>query len=202
MTLSTIGGSVGLVVLRQPVVQLGLGEQVARLREGRHPAAVLQPGVPADMIDVEMRAHDEVDVVHRQAGRGQAAHEGVVLLLVPQRTRGAVLVVADATIDQDVVACRSARCRTGSTAPGCPPHPAPPGASQDRFSSSTSGFRLRQELQRGGEAAFHLDDPMDRHVADAECVMAHPWARSLGWFVRMMLASRPARDKSQPGRLR
>ncbi len=57
------------VVLRQPEIQLGLREQVAGLGEGRHPAAVLQPRVPADMIDMKMRAKNEIDVVHASARR-------------------------------------------------------------------------------------------------------------------------------------
>ena len=121
------------------------------------------------MIHMEVRAHDEVDVVHRQAGRGKAAHERVVLLLVPQRTRFAVLVVADATIDQDVVAPGLhdvgleaqhqvvLRIQRGGREPGA-------------VLRQHLGLQLRQELQGGGEAAFHLDDPVDRHVADAECV--------------------------------
>ena len=31
-------------------------EQVARVGEGRHPASVLQPRVPADMVDMQMGA--------------------------------------------------------------------------------------------------------------------------------------------------
>ena len=51
-----------LGVLLGPIVELVLAEHVARVREGRHPAAVFQPRVPADMVDMQMRAHHVVDV--------------------------------------------------------------------------------------------------------------------------------------------
>ena len=53
---------IGIVALG-PVVKLAVGEDVARLREGRHPPPVLEPCVPADMVGVQMRAHDEIDIV-------------------------------------------------------------------------------------------------------------------------------------------
>jgi hypothetical protein len=94
---------VGLLRLVEPEVQFRFGKDVAGIGESWHPAAVFQPGVPADVIDVKMRAQNEMDVVDGQPGGGQASHERVVLLLMPQRARRTVLVVADAAIDQDVV---------------------------------------------------------------------------------------------------
>src|SRR5688572_32888900 len=44
-----------------------LVEDIFGIREGRHPAAVAQGGVPAAMVDVEMRAEDVVDVRYAQA---------------------------------------------------------------------------------------------------------------------------------------
>ena len=81
-------------------------EQVARLREGRDPAAVLQPRVPPDMVAVQMRAHHEVDVLDPEPGRLERLHPVGVVLLVPGRPQREVLVVADAGIDQDVVVRR------------------------------------------------------------------------------------------------
>ncbi len=89
-----------------PVFQLAVGEDVARLGEGRHPAAVLEPRVPADVVDVQVRAHDEIDVVDADAGGRQALLEAVGLHHVPERARRARLVVADAGVDQDVVVRR------------------------------------------------------------------------------------------------
>ena len=53
----------------RPVLELPPAEEVARLREGRHPAPVHQPRVPADMVHVQMGAEHGVDALHRVAGR-------------------------------------------------------------------------------------------------------------------------------------
>ena len=55
-------GDFGLGVHLRPVVEFLPGEHVARVRKGRHPTAIFQPRVPADVIDMQMRAHDEVDI--------------------------------------------------------------------------------------------------------------------------------------------
>src|SRR5688572_671908 len=38
-----------------PEIIFGLAEEIARLREGRHPLPADKPGIPADVIDMEMR---------------------------------------------------------------------------------------------------------------------------------------------------
>ena len=53
-----------VLLLLRPMRELAVGHDVFRLGKGRHPAAVFEPRVPADVIDVQMRAHDIVDVVH------------------------------------------------------------------------------------------------------------------------------------------
>ena len=50
-----------------PVVELLPAEQVARLREGGHPAAVHQARVPADVIEMQVRAQHRVDALGREA---------------------------------------------------------------------------------------------------------------------------------------
>ena len=97
---------IGLLLLG-PVRQLAVGEQVLGLREGRHPAAVVEPGVPADMIDVQVRAHDVVDVVHAEPGGGEVLLVAVARHHVPDRPGRTRLVVADAGVDQDVVMRRA-----------------------------------------------------------------------------------------------
>ena len=42
-----------------------------RVREGRDPAAVLPARVPADVVDVQVGAHDEVHLLGRHADRGE-----------------------------------------------------------------------------------------------------------------------------------
>ncbi len=51
-----------LSVLLRPIVEFAFRNQIARLGESRRPPPVLQPRVPADMIDMQMRAHDEIDI--------------------------------------------------------------------------------------------------------------------------------------------
>ena len=59
-----------LRVLLGPVGVLLPGKQVAGVREGRNPPAILQACVPSDVIGVQMSAHDKIDVVNRDAGSG------------------------------------------------------------------------------------------------------------------------------------
>ena len=59
--------------VRGPVVVLVLAEHVAGLGEGRHPLAAGQRRIPADMVDVQMRAQHGVDAVRRIAGGGEIA---------------------------------------------------------------------------------------------------------------------------------
>ena len=128
-----------------PELELAVGEYVARLGEGRHPAAVLEPRVPADVVGVQVRAHDEIDVADAEARRGQALLVTVGLHHVPERARRPRLVVADAGVDQDVVVRRlhevaldaEHSLSLGSMNLGC---------SQARFSSSTSLVRVGKNL--------------------------------------------------------
>ena len=71
--------------------------------EGRDPAAVLEPGVPSDMVDVKMGAHHIVDLIDRDTGVRRPFLEAVGVHHVPEGTRRAWLVISDATVDQDVV---------------------------------------------------------------------------------------------------
>ena len=96
-----------LGVLGLPVGVFLLAEDVFGLGEGRHPAAILQPGVPAHVVHMHVGAHDVVDVVHRGAGRRQVPLPGVGRLHVPEGPGRPRLVVADAGIDQDGVVRRA-----------------------------------------------------------------------------------------------
>src|SRR5882724_1862488 len=51
-----------LFVERVPELEVCIGEEVGGVREGRNPLAVLQHGVPADMIQMEVRADHNIDV--------------------------------------------------------------------------------------------------------------------------------------------
>jgi len=55
--------------LLRPIVEFTFRTLIARLRESRRPTPVLQPRVPPDVIDMQMRAHDEIDIVVDMSGR-------------------------------------------------------------------------------------------------------------------------------------
>ncbi len=81
------------------VFVLGATEQVARVREGRDPAPVHQPGVPAGVVEVQVRAEHRVDALGRTADRGDVLQEGG--LQVVEHAEVARTVVADAGVDHD-----------------------------------------------------------------------------------------------------
>ncbi len=56
----------GVVRMEEPVV--GLGDEVAGVREGRHPGIAVPLGVPPDVIGVHVRVDDDVDGFRRDAG--------------------------------------------------------------------------------------------------------------------------------------
>src|ERR1700730_4551188 len=83
-----------------PMRKLAAGHDVARIGKGRGPAPVFEPGIPADMIPVQMSAHHIVDTLHTDPGAGEIGDIGGAqpVELRPGRT---LLVVAEARIDQD-----------------------------------------------------------------------------------------------------
>jgi aryl-alcohol dehydrogenase-like predicted oxidoreductase len=104
---------VKVAVERRPVIapslerpHLGLVGEVFGVREGRHPLAVVEARVPACVIDMQMSAEDGVDVPRREPGAGEVVEERK-LGVRPFRARTARLVVADAGVDQDVLAARA-----------------------------------------------------------------------------------------------
>jgi hypothetical protein len=62
-----------VALLLGPERQFPIGKYILRLRECRHPLPILQPRVPADVIDMHMGAHDIVDVVHSDVDRSETA---------------------------------------------------------------------------------------------------------------------------------
>ncbi len=65
-----------------PVLPFLAGKQVAGVREGRHPSAAEETGVPADMIDMQVRAQHKVDVLGCKAGDGEIGEIGPVFLVI------------------------------------------------------------------------------------------------------------------------
>src|SRR6516225_8632153 len=83
-----------------------ISHDIGRVRKGGHPSPVFESRVPADVIGVQMRAHDIIDIVHGESGSRQAFFETIALQHVPKRARRSRLMVADAGVDQNVVAGR------------------------------------------------------------------------------------------------
>ncbi len=172
-----------LGVLGLPMGQLALAEDVSRLGEGRHPAAVLQPGVPADMVDVQVGAHDVVDILDPECRSPPGCVPRCRPSSVPERPGRARLVVADAAIHQDGVVRRA-----DDVALDAELHLA--GCRVDRVRLQPVAV-LRQHLRRqGGEELerveqrpFLLDDAVDGEVAELEAFGhgSSPW---LGRFAR------------------
>jgi hypothetical protein len=96
-------GHVLALILARPMRVFDSAHQVAGIRKGRDPPAVDQHRVPADVIDVEMRADHRVDRLARIAGDGEI-REKARLQLVPGRYPPVLLVVAETGIDDDAAA--------------------------------------------------------------------------------------------------
>jgi hypothetical protein len=101
------GAHLGRPVLRVGVellvvFEVGLGKHVAGVRKGRHPAAVPELCVPADVVVMQVGAHDEIDLVRPCTG-GREAFEVGRVHHVPEWPPGLVLVIAAARVDQDLL---------------------------------------------------------------------------------------------------
>ena len=153
-------------VLLGVVSKLGAGEQVFRIGECRHPAAVLEPGIPADMVAVQVGAHDVVDVGDGEPGGGEVALIAVARHAMPERPLRPLLVIADAGVDQDGVGRRLDEIALNTEhqlAAGQVLRLEPMAMRRQHF------FRQRREELGGTEQRrFLLDDAMDRDVAEAD----------------------------------
>ena len=96
-------GWAGAPAVRIPVVALDRGEQVASVRKRRHPAARVQLRIPADVVDVQMRADDDVDVLRCEA-RSRHSRQERRVETAEDRDAGPLLGVAGARVVQDLEA--------------------------------------------------------------------------------------------------
>src|ERR1700728_2337361 len=94
---------IGHTVVFVPMLPLALDHQVLGLGKSRHPLAVLEGRVPADMIEVQMSSQDRVDRVTGDT-RFLEVLEERQMKMIPILEAGPSLVVADASIDQDTLA--------------------------------------------------------------------------------------------------
>ena len=115
--------------LRRPVLVLRPAEQVAGVREGRDPAPVGPAGVPAHVVEVEVRAAHHVDLVDRVAGLGQPVGE---LLGAGEPGHPRDLPVADARVHHDRGASALPPRTCGSRGRWCPPRPRSAAAARRR----------------------------------------------------------------------
>ncbi len=86
-----------------PELYFLLREYIASIRESRHPAATLKPGVPAHMIRVQVGTQDKIYVRRINAMGSQCTKVSRVGLKVPVWSVLTRLVVSDTGIDQDCV---------------------------------------------------------------------------------------------------
>lgn len=89
-----------MAVVWIPILDVGSGQNIARVGEGRYPAVAVEPSIPADVIDVEVRADDEIDIVDTEPCRGRAIEEIGVEVGEHWDTRPD-LVIAAAGVEQD-----------------------------------------------------------------------------------------------------
>lgn len=82
------------------MLELGAAQQVTRVSEVCHQPAIDLHRAPSDMIDVKVRAHNDVDRLTIEAGACQRLEERQFELL-PEAMRWAFLVIADVRVDDD-----------------------------------------------------------------------------------------------------
>ena len=87
--------------LAVPVFPVGARKQVFCVGERRYPAAVTEPGVPADVVDVHVCAQHVVDIFGCRPRRRQGLQPGPIAAM--EEGPLAVLVVASAGVHQDGV---------------------------------------------------------------------------------------------------
>ena len=150
---------------RLPVIELAARHDVAGVRKGRDPAAVVEPGVPADMVPMEMRAHHVIDRFGRHPGGGEIGEIGA-LHTVELRPGRPLLVVAEAGIDQDRVTPglddegvkaehQPARRRVDQPRPG-----------QIGVGAQDLGIEIRQKILGRDERPLILSNAMHFEITD------------------------------------
>jgi len=148
-----------------PMRKLAAGHDVARIGKGRDPAPVFEPGIPADMIPVQMSAHHIVDTVDTDPGAGEIGDIGGAqpVELRPGRT---LLVVAEARIDQD-------RMMTGLDDEAMKAEEEVAGRRVDQPGAGVIGVRLHRLLVeigkkrlRGNKGSLILGDAMNLEIPD------------------------------------
>ena len=68
-----------------PMCELGPADKIARVRKGWYPSPVLQSGIPAHVVGMQVRAEHEVDAFRRDPERAETGQVLRVLAFVPAR---------------------------------------------------------------------------------------------------------------------
>jgi len=142
--------------LRTPVFPFSPRNEVSRIRKGWNPLATRKPGVPPHVIDVEMGAHDDVDILGRNSGCMQL-FEPAPLTPVKERP-SSILMIAAAGIHQDDLSGASYQ-----EALDCN-HKKPcrrivePRGQPWEVLLDVSGRTIRQQFKRGKQRRFGFDD--------------------------------------------
>src|SRR5262245_36872077 len=96
------GSSFGIGVGLQIIFEIRLREDVSRVWKYGNPAAIPKLRVPANMIVMQVRAHDQVDLVWSRSRCGEPLKKRRVEH-IPERARRPRFVVAAARVDQDLL---------------------------------------------------------------------------------------------------
>src|SRR5262245_32402956 len=154
------------IALRHPIGKLAATEQIARVGKGRLPAAIVLPRIPADVIDMQMGAEHQVDFGRIDAGLPQPIEKTTRAPLMPGWNFGNVLVIADATVDQQGFSARS----KDEALDG---EPGQISGAIEKVGLQCAAVRLkqfrigsRQELRQWKSKIVIVDDDIDGRVTD------------------------------------
>ena len=147
-----------------PVLVLAATDQVTRIREGGYPLAIDQPGVPAHVVHVQVRAHHGIHRFGRASCLRKAFEERCLQRHAAHQ--GTRLVVAHAGVYHQCQPGRAHHQRMNRE------FEVPFLGHEVRVQPGHLPQALRrcpgQEWMRGiiGDGHFEFDDPCDRHVTD------------------------------------
>src|SRR6266849_8967862 len=152
-----------------PVVPLAARKDIFRVRESRYELAVVPVGVPPGVIEMEMSAEHEVDVLRFHARCAKLLEIGNRRKIVGSRTL--LSAGAEAGVNKDQVARRPHQqaldaenhCRVRGQSPSIEPATMRLHSGVCQF---RSGFTVAEERGERHHRPFSLDDPGDFDIAD------------------------------------